>query len=341
MVGSWRCGVAEHGNSRVPTTGSEVKIFDPLDPATGTRGAELLDPCVVERGGRWQLFLAGQAAGFGPPELFSASLPHGAPLASSGWTPTFDEAGVVAPLAGRTRSGVWDGAGGRHCPSHVIGRDPHTGRDVERIYYAGASENIWGPYAIGFLEWDGARWVDQPSPAFVASEPWERGSVFEPNVIYHDGIWKMWYVAGSNRDDHLVQGYAESEDGRTGWTPHRLFAPPEMRMFDFCVRQRGGSFDAIFTRVWVGKDAAPAETGLWWCRAERSSSRLADWSAPIQIMTAEDKGWHSGPFKPSFQFCDTSGRALIFFGGQYRTNDPGPFPFVFTLGCLEARLPLL
>jgi len=69
--------------------------------------------------------------------------------------------------------------------------------------------------------------------------------------IYHDGKWKVWHVAGSNHEDYLVHGYAESEDGRSGWTKHEVFAPPEMKMFDFCVRKRGEAFDAIFARVWV------------------------------------------------------------------------------------------
>ena len=118
-------------------------------------------------------------------------------------------------------------------------------------------ETLWGPYTIGFLEWDGERWIDQAQPAFIAKEDWEHGSVYEPNLIYHDGKWKMWYVAGSNQEDYLVHGYAESEDGRGGWSKHAVFAPPEMKMFDFCVRQRGASFDAIFARVWVGGGIAP------------------------------------------------------------------------------------
>jgi hypothetical protein len=57
-------------------------------------------------------------------------------------------------------------------------------------------------------------------------------------------------------------------------------------------------------------------------------------------MTAEDRGWHSGPWKPSLAFDEHTGeRALVFFDGLYRTNDPGPFPFAFTLGCLEITLP--
>lgn len=70
-----------------------------------------------------------------------------------------------------------------------------------------------GPYEIGFLQWDGERWIDQCEPAFLANQEWEHASVYEPNLIYHDGKWKMWYVAGSNQENHLVQGYAESDDG--------------------------------------------------------------------------------------------------------------------------------
>jgi hypothetical protein len=319
---------------------AQTKIFDPRDAATGLAGAELLDASVAQRGEQWWMFLAGQAAGYGPPELFSASLPLGAPLSPKGWTPTRNPAGELVPAAGRTRSLAWDGNGGRHCPSYAKGWDGSEGRWVERIYYAGAADNLWGPYTIGCLQWDGKEWLDGSAPVFAANEEWEHGSVYEPNVIYHDGKWKMWYVAGSNQEDYLIHGYAESADGRTEWSQHAIFAPPEMRMFDFCVRPRADGFDAIFSRVWVAGGAPPPETGLWWCRAERPAGRLSEWSAPIQIMTAEDCGWHSGPWKPSFQFDERNGdKALVFFDGLYRTSDPGPFPFAFTLGCFEVDLP--
>src|SRR6185437_10888012 len=124
-------------------------------------------------------------------------------------------------------------------------------------------------------------------------------------------------------------------------------APPEMKMFDFCVRARPGNaarFDAVFARVWVGEGAPPPETGLWWCHSAHPSGNLSDWSQPVQILTAEDRGWHSGPWKPSLAFPDPGSRraavfpAFIFFDGLYRTADPGPFPFAFTLGCLELDL---
>ncbi|HEY1499413.1 MAG TPA: hypothetical protein VGF88_07535 [Acidobacteriaceae bacterium] len=317
----------------------EQKIFDPHDAATGSHGAELLDASLFRRGEQWWMVLAGQVQGYGPTDLFSASLPPGAPLSSTDWKVTLDAQGRPTPLATRARSQAWDGPGGRHCPSWVRGWDPHARQWVERIYYAGASENLWGPYTIGSLEWDGQAWIDQPEPVFVASQDWEHGSVYEPNLIYDKGKWKMWYVAGSNHEDYLVHGYTESPDGKGAWSTPVVFAPPEMKMFDFCVRRHGGSSHAIFARIWL-KDGAPPETGLWWCTANKPSGRLSDWSQPLQIMTAEDKGWHSGPWKPTFDFAgDNDGRAFVFFDGAYRTSDPGPFPFAFTLGCLEIILP--
>lgn len=232
--------------------GTETKIFDPRDPALGN-GAEVSDASVVKRGDQWWMFLAGQAHGYGATQLFSASLEPSKPLSATGWKLTRDDFGELVPLAGQGSSHFWDGKGGRHCPSYVRGWDPTTQRWVERIYYAGAAQNLWGPYTIGFLQWDGEAWIDQPAPVFVATEDWEHGSVYEPNLIYHEGKWKLWYVAGSNGENYLVHGYAESEDGVTGWSSRTIFAPAEMKMFDFSVSQRAGSFEAIFSRVWLGQ----------------------------------------------------------------------------------------
>jgi len=332
--------VNERDRRTGPLLGPEVKIFDPRDESTGSRGSELLDASITQRGEQWCLYLAGQEDGHGATDIYAAFLPSGAPLSANGWQLQRGSEGRLTAVAPRTCSRAWDGNGGRHCPSYVKGWDNRRREWVERLYYAGAAEHLWGPYTIGFLEWDGERWADQSEPVFSANEDWEHGSVYEPNLIYHEGKWKIWYVAGSNQEDYLVHGYAESEDGRSGWSKHVLFAPPEMKLFDFCVRPRQGSFDAIFARVWVGSGAPPPETGLWWCRAAAPYSRLSEWSEPVQIMTAEDRGWRSGPWKPSFQFYEDEGeRALLFFDGCYRTSDPGPFPFAFTLGCADVHLP--
>jgi hypothetical protein len=138
----------------------ETKIFDPADGfAPRVDVQELTDATLAKRGDRWWMVLAGQARGDAGIELFTASLPAGAPLAATGWavTPRRDDPTRVDALASRERSRVWDSRGGRHCPSYVRGWDPHRGAWVERIYYAGGARDVWGPSTIGYLEWDGAR----------------------------------------------------------------------------------------------------------------------------------------------------------------------------------------
>lgn len=315
----------------------ETKIFDPKNFVDGT---ELLDATVTRRGDQWWMYLAGQTGGHGATQLFSASLARGAALSASRWNLTQDQAGRPSILCDNERSAPWDGGGGRHCPSYVKGWDPEKQECVERLYYAGAAEAVWGPYTIGFLEWNGTSWKDQPAPAFAANEEWEHGSVYEPNLIYHDGKWKMWYVAGSNQEDYLVHGYAESLDGKSGWSKHVIFAPPEMKLFDFCVKERDSVFEAAFSRVWLGVGDPPPESGLWWCHADQPYSTFSSWKSATQIMDARDRGWHSGAWKPSLHFNESSpDRLLIFFDGLYRTDEPGPFPFAFTLGCLECDAP--
>ncbi len=218
------------------------------------------------------------------------------------------------------------------------GWDPDRQAWFERIYYAGGAKQVWGPYTIGYLEWDGARWVDQPAPVFHAEEDWEHGSVYEPNLLYADGRWKMWYVAGSNQEDYLVHGFAESPNGRTDWTKHRIFAPPELKLFDFRPIPTGKGYEAVFSRVWLAQSDPPPETGLWWSQCAHPSSQFADWSEPIQFMTAEPQGWHSGPWKPSVHYSEDRQRLFVFFDGIYRKNEPGPFPFSFTSGCLEIEI---
>jgi hypothetical protein len=318
----------------------ETKIFDPADgygPALKDP-QEVTDASVTKRGDRWWMFLAGQIKDRPAIQLFSASLPDGAPLQATGWslTPDLLNPTKVAILAEQEISKHWDLNGGRHCPSYVRGWDPHRMAWVERIYYAGAADNLWGPYTIGYLERNGEKWIEQAEPVFVANQDWEHGSVYEPNLVYFDGKWRMWYVAGSNAEDYIVQGYSESTDGRTDWSDHKIFFAAEEKVFDFCVARGQDGFEAVFSRVWLAAGEPPARTGLWWCRSDSPSANLHDWSTPVQLMTAEDRGWHVGPWKPSLQFSETHPmKRFVFFDGLYRTDAPGPFPFAFTSGCLE------
>ena len=327
----------------------ETKIFDPADGFGAVKDAvQVTDSSVVKRDGRWWMALAGRVHGREGIQIFSASLMAGAggALSATGWEIDAErgDASRTAVLAGQERSAAWDLKGGRHCPAYVRGWDPARGAMVERIYYAGGAENLWGPYTIGFLEWDASsgRWQEQAEPVFRATEEWERGSVYEPNLVWADGKWRMWYVAGSNGADYLVHGYVESEDGVSGWSKPRMVFAPEDKVFDFCAVRVGDGWEAVFSRVHVGAGAPPARTGLWWCRtdAKLPSPRMEDWSEPVQVLTADDRGWRTGPWKPSVVVDEDDARKRwCFFDGIYkRAGDASPFPFNFTLGCLEFRV---
>ena len=294
----------------------------------------MVDCTVTRRQDRWWMFTCGVDTTSREIDMFSASLPEGSPLSATGWTITPDPKDPARPaiLAGKTRSYWWDGKGGRHCPSYVAGWDPDKGAWAERIYYAGAARNFMGPYAIGYVEWDGNQWVDQSAPAFTANEYWERGSVYEPNLIYHDGKWKMWYVAGANQDDYLVQGYSESPNGRTDWSPHHIVFPPEDKVFDFCVLPVADRFEAVFARVNVGKSDLP-KTGLWWCHAQEPSPNVSDWSDPVRLSAP-------GPWKPVLRYGETDpNRMFVFYDDQYPNPTGAGIPVHFTLNCLQLDRP--
>jgi hypothetical protein len=267
-------------------------------------------------------------------QMYSAALPPGTHLSATGWSITPDENDADSPklLAGKTRSYAWDGNGGRHCPSYVRGWDPEKLAWVERIYYAGAAQHFMGPYTIGYLEWDGAQWMDQPEPAFVAAEDWEHGSVYEPNLIYHDGKWRMWYVAGANQDDYIVQGYAESSDGRTNWSTRQIVFAAEERVFDFCVVAVEEGFEAVFSRVNL-RNADLPKTGLWWCKSSDPSPNIADWSEPVRIS-------EPGPWKPVLRYGENDpNKMFVFHDGVYLIPAGSGSPFSFTLHCREIERP--
>ena len=83
---------------------TETKIFDPADgfaPLTDIYVAT--DSTVVKRDDTWWMYLAGKVNGREGIQLFSASLPQGAPLAATGWRliPDSEDGTKVAMLAGQ------------------------------------------------------------------------------------------------------------------------------------------------------------------------------------------------------------------------------------------------
>jgi predicted GH43/DUF377 family glycosyl hydrolase len=67
-------------------------------------------------------------------------------------------------------------------------------------------------------------WQRRDEPILSArttKQAWCRIVTYSPHVIYHDGLFRMWYLGTSeaSRSNDIVMGYAESEDG-IQWNEH-------------------------------------------------------------------------------------------------------------------------
>jgi hypothetical protein len=138
-------------------------------------------------------------------------------------------------------------------------------------------------------------------------------------------------VAGANQDDYLVQGYAESPDGRTDWSAHQIVFGAEEKVFDFCVIPVEDGYEAVFARVNLGKGELP-DTGLWWCHAKKPSPGMADWSEPVRISGP-------GPWKPVLVYGESDpAKMFVFHDGIYPHSTGAGMPN-FTIDCLEVDRP--
>ncbi|HEU4702928.1 MAG TPA: hypothetical protein VFS37_10640 [Conexibacter sp.] len=369
-----KLGHGRHGYRLRPL--AKTKVFDPSD-GTGfgavTSIGNFTDTSLVKRNGRWTLLGGAQHRATGRLGMYSASLPQGAPLSATGWkidTVPGDPT-TAAPLVPDPPGEAWDGLGGRHCLSYVRGWDPALNGGLggwqERLYYVGANPSFGGPYSIGYVVWDGAQWTipaDVPQPVFAASESLGGSTgrfsgVYEPNVIYHDGKWRMWFVCGPpDAQNHMQHGYVESVDGRTNWTNKKVYWPAAADVFDNAVirspkrgwghghggghrhghlgHRHGRGFEAVFSRFALSFQPRD-DWGIWWHRADEPYDSPARWSEPVQLVQANDgSAWHSlGVWKPTIGYSDTQpGRAFVFFDGG--------FPFgrgaEYTTGCVECEV---
>jgi hypothetical protein len=329
-----------------PLTDTKTKVFDPMDGFGAiTNIRNFTDPTIFRRGNQWWMI----GSGFDIRErtilLLSASLPAGTALDAKGWTITTvpgdptSALTLIPPSPPESR----DGVGGMHCPSYVRGWDPTANGGAgdwrERIYYAGSTVSFAGPYSIGYLEWDGSGWSRHAgSPVLTATESWEMPTVAEPNVIYHDGRWRMWYLAGPDSAKQFLQGYAESPDGKTQWKK-QIYSPGAENVFDNNTIAANGRFESIFARYPLASRKLGPEDGLWWRWANGPYSEPKRWSKPTQLLSPFDgqSAWHAGGiWKPSFRYADTDPtKAFVFFDASYAGSGPVP---IFTLGCIECRL---
>jgi beta-1,2-mannobiose phosphorylase / 1,2-beta-oligomannan phosphorylase len=185
----------------------------------------------------------------------------------------------------------------------------YTGQTRERSALGYAASN------------DGVRWHRLSSaPVLSATEPWEKGSVMCPHVVYDRiGLFRMWYSAGDQYEPDAI-GYAESRDG-VHWQKHPdnpIFTadpdnPWERHKVTACqvIKHRG--WHLMF---YIGfEDEHTARIGL-----ARSRDGLHDWHRhPANPIIAPTPGsWDSDACYKPFALR-THDRWLLWYNGRHNS----------------------
>lgn len=345
------------------------KLFDMRErfaPITNLLGVG--NPDVQKIGDRWWMFFGGFHTGC-KNNLFSASLPAGAPLNSDPWTITaqMNKPRRAASLVAQPRRGSWD-ATGLHTPSYAVGAGMDASGQFyacERIYHAGRnSQSIIDnskPISIGVLEKTPRGWARYPRPVLVGTSDF--ASVLEPKVRYLEGKWRMWYaatprVAGKKTPPIYQIRYVESEDGITSWSQPQVLFSTDEGYFDAVVNPSTDGYEMVTCRSGnlSGASAFPVQ-GLWWLSSQAPSGNRKDWSHdPLPILEVDSAAadWYAnGVLGPSAQYGDTDedrNTMYVFFTGVSRETNwlraarkafargsRPPFPAPFYLSIARAQ----
>ncbi|MBM4047340.1 MAG: hypothetical protein FJ279_19720 [Planctomycetes bacterium] len=130
-------------------------------------------------------------------------------------------------------------------------------------------------------------WAKFPgNPVMVRSQEWERDYICEPNILFEDGLFKMWYAgfpaAVDNVHGGTAVGYATSSDGVT-WRKHPqnpvLSVPGDSAHRPTVMKHRGTYYLFAVDKHEHGI-AAPAIMRRW------TSADGLTWRDPRVVMTA-------------------------------------------------------
>ena len=278
--------------------------------------ANVADPSVLQQDGAYWMVLGALDPAAHVIDLYGARATH--PTDDWRIVTEADDPTLARRIVARPEPGGWD-ATGYHCPTHAAGLDA-DGQPVNRIYYASsATWSLYGPYRIGFLQWDGQTWRRHPEPVFTATRPWELGTVLEPHVRYADGRWLMHYTAGIGEGSpRSSSALVASANGVTGWRP---IGTPEADRFDTFALP---GLEIVARHPLDG--AFTEDDGLWLTHRQSSQQILR---------TVDGAGWHAlGAWKPT---ALVAGDDLVVFCTVLGQPSTGPVP-LFGIGCV--RVPL-
>lgn len=323
-----------------------------LDMAEGLEVANLVapsDPDVHKFGDRWWMFL-GCLQTTNEVNMFSASLPPGAPLSSTEWEITTEssDSQTATPLVEQPEEGSWDEW--LHTPNYVVGTNPNTPggpATQERIYYTGSSGGFSTEerrYLIGALERENGEWIRRDEPILTGTP--EKPCVWEPKVRYYEGKWRMWYLIGPNEagpgelPNYQIR-YAESEDGLTNWSESKVLFDETDNFFDAVTIKADSGYEMVVATGpnLYGTPGWPTPQGLWLLSADTPSGKRGDWTNdPVRILDAEaGEPWYAGGvYGPSLRYGDTptdSDTLYVFFTGFIEPSDG----FSLAVGRLQVR----
>ncbi len=132
-------------------------------------------------------------------------------------------------------------------------------------------------------------WTKYPgNPVLVRDQPWaESDYICEPNMLYEDGIFKVWFSQMAPEGQGTALGYATSEDG-CQWRKH--VGNPVLVMADGEVhRPSVMKHDGVYYAFGVQNEmTSPTGTMHRW-----TSQDGIEWGNQRKVMTA-DQDWENG-----------------------------------------------
>jgi len=127
----------------------------------------------------------------------------------------------------------------------------------EKEWDASEYESLQIGHAVSL---DGVTWVQAPAnPVLPHGEEgdFDETGVWDPYVIYEDGLFKMWYGGGGGRMPNFGWAYATSEDG-TNWEKKGLIGIGNQTGCEDCHVVRDPDSGLYYMYYWHGWDEPEA-----------------------------------------------------------------------------------